>query len=177
VISVTGRHGSPKLPAGWVKKRFAELDLYRASGISVLWNTFRDAVGKAISEFNEAMSGTDDYVRSGDCTANGKYCLRAQRHHKQGDPRSVELFLNEKSRTVDQRLEPGESGPICGYRASEDLSHLEFYSLDEEFKPVPGLPEGASEPSMTISAELVCEMALAEFLFNPEPRPFRIEPK
>jgi hypothetical protein len=88
----------------------------------------------------------------------------------------VELFLNQKNRRLDRSIQPGEPEPICGYRASEDLSHLEFYSLDEEFKPIPDLPEDASDPSMALSAGQVCEMALADFLFDPEPRPFRVEP-
>ena|ERR1051325_2235276 len=154
---------------GWTKQRLLEEGLYQDSGtISDLWNTFRDAVGLAVSEFNDAVAEADRVIRD-DCTSLGPYCLRVRR---KASGKSWEFFLSLKNRTLE--YSPGPEEPkksICGYRATQDLKRLEFYSLDEAFVLVPGLAEDDSEPNMFLPAEKVCEMALGELFFDPLPRP------
>jgi hypothetical protein len=154
---------------GWVKQRFIEESLYSFPGHAVraLWDTFRDSIGLAIEEYNDAVAEADRAI-SRDCTSRGPYCVRIRREAK-GE--SWELFLNRENRRLDKSSGPEGQMSICGYRLTQDSKGLEFYSLDESFIAVPNLPEDASEANMTLTAEQVCEMAIRDLLFDPMPSP------
>jgi len=138
---------------GWVKDRFSEHLAYDAE-VPKLWNRMRDNIGQAVVEFNEQTAGTPNTLDHTDCMAKGKYCTRI---HKAIDNSSIEVYLDESSRTLNCSREGRMlAEKICGYRITEDRKSAEFF-------------EQGQSGTCTISVDEACQKAIAEFIFNPFP--------
>jgi len=141
---------------GWVSQRIEDHQKISES-LSPLWNTLRDSVGHAITEYKSRVSAIMDYS---DCHARGWMCIRVQ---KAGS--FIEIFLSSSDQKVKSALglidlnrnteTPGVRD-ICGYRLKEDRSALEFHA-------------GAN----SITSDNVAQRALEEFLFQPFPTHIR----
>jgi len=137
---------------GWVRERI-NAQVTMAQSLVPLWNTLRDSVGNAITEYNALVSTPS--VEHSDCRARGPLCLRVS---KPGH--FIEVFMSEFDQKI--KLAQGTTGfsgeaespgdrEVCGYRLREDGTGLEFCG------------------SSGLSSDEVARLALEEFLFTPSP--------
>jgi UPF0288 family protein (methanogenesis marker protein 3) len=143
---------------GWVKQRIADADAYKTLTLP-LWNSLRDAVGAAVTEFNDHASIVpDDRLRRSDCQSQARYCIRVTRGN-----RSIELFLNESDRSVQISELPNPARTVAQFKLNRERDELDLST-----STVDGQWEEAT-------ADTVCEMALSDLLFTPPPRRFNAQ--
>jgi hypothetical protein len=143
---------------GWVEQKIAD-HLRTKESIVPLWNSLRDSIGEAVTDFQLAVHTPG--VSHGDCRARGRLCIRVQ---KPG--RFIEIFLPENDQTVQSApgvtelngpIEDGTIQEICRYRLNKDRSGLEFFIQNDR---------GETE---VLSADEVARRVLEPFLFVPFP--------
>ena len=140
---------------GWVRQKIADRQTAIMS-LTPLWNSLRDSIGDAITEFTGLVSQPGvDYM---DCRARGPMCMRVQKPGK-----FIEVFLSQSDQKVKSSIGVinlgGETGTsddheICSYRLTEDRSALEFCISGE---------------AHDLSADEVAQRALEQFLLEPFP--------
>jgi hypothetical protein len=133
---------------GWVDDRFQnDADLKKF--VPQLWDAMRDSIGVAISEFNaHSEDASKKYLEAKDCTSMGTYCRRVT---KGSGPTCIEVFLQEKKRTLALRQDGGTHQKVCEYRIKRDRSGAEFFF------------DGTGNP---IEVDDACRMALEIFIFG-----------
>lgn len=106
-----------------------------------LWNSLRDAAGKAILDYH-SMVPTGRKFNVADCHARASICIRVQAQDPEG---SIEIFM--KADTVYAATLPNQPSPVCKVRLGKDRQG-EFYNDDR-----------------VLEADEVCRLALENFMF------------
>jgi hypothetical protein len=132
---------------GWVEEKFQNDSDFKVF-VPQLWDAMRDSIGIAISEFNaHSEDVSKKHLEAVDCSSMGSYCRRVTK----GYGPSLEIFLQEKKRTLMIKQDGSTFKSICGYRIKRDRSGAEFFYE----------PTGDS-----MDVEVACRAALEIFIFG-----------
>jgi hypothetical protein len=131
---------------GWVGDKFQNDSDFKTF-TPQLWNAVRDSIGVAVEEFNAHTSDASfKHLEATDCTSMGTYCRRITRGAS-----SIEVFLNDRTRTLGVKMDAATRKEVCGYRIKEDRTGAEFF-----FKST----------GDAMDVEIACRVALEVFIFG-----------